>query len=323
MSLNFRLAAVLLLVLSAGCGGKVDPYRRQVNRALEATIQGQELRQEGELQRAARAFQRSLQISQRLDDQAGVARELNNLGATALEQGKLAAAREFFSQALVINQESGRTREAAINQANLATVAQKTGEWAAAGAHLHAACRAAELAQDRQLLAQLRVQEAGLALDQGQVAEAAALLGAIPPASLGSDQGSWYYQQGRLALAQGDPSRAWKHFALALAADRQQLRHSAMAADLRGQAEAAAALHDYQAAFAALGRAAQIYLALGQLTPAAACVAQLHQLKQRGGLPQPLTIYEEQLRLLQAEASRPAAETAPPLERQKTNVPND
>lgn len=312
MFLNLSLWFILL-TLVGGCGGKVDPYGRQVRRALETALQGQELYQEGDYLRAGRSWQKALQLSQSIDHQPGVAQSLNNLGALALEQGKLAAAREFFTQALAINQELGDFRELAVNLANLATVAQKAGNLPEAEAYLHRARQAAAVTSDTRLQARLQVQEAGLALDRGDLAGAASLLASLTPAALGADQGAWHYQQGRLALAQGDPLQAWNHFAAALAADRWQLRHTAMAADLLGQTEAALALKDHGRAFAALKRATQIYLALRQLEPARRCLARLRQLKETGRLPESLALYEAQLKDL--EALNPGTGTAAAPER--------
>ncbi len=125
MCLNFWVWFCLLAVVMCGCARRPDPFGRQVSRATDAGLRGQELLSEGEHRQAEKAFTKSLRINRSIDNPIGSARQLNNLAALALTRGDLPEAKNLFQQALFVNQGLGNDAGAAINLANLATIAQK------------------------------------------------------------------------------------------------------------------------------------------------------------------------------------------------------
>jgi len=298
----------VLAILAFGCAKRPDPYGRQVSRAMDASLQGQELLSEGEDRRAEKAFQKSLKINRSIDNPVGAARQLNNLAAVALTQGDLAEAKNLFQQALLINQELGDAGGAAINLANLATVAQKGGDLPKAERYLDQARDMARLSGLPRVRGQVLCQMAGLALDQQDPGTAAVLLEEARPAAREAEvQGSWNYQQGRLSLARGDTVKALPFFQEALAADRKILNRTAMGADLLGLGEAWEAQGDFSQSFLYYSRAFELYAIIGGRDKARLCLQSLRRVNKAGGLGRSLKPYEQQL-----ETSKAAAAPCPP-----------
>ncbi|WP_449244778.1 tetratricopeptide repeat protein [Desulfobacca acetoxidans] len=293
MRLDYCATFCLLAFLAAGCGGRYDPYGRQVNRALDASIQGEECFSQGELQRAEKAFQKSLGINRSIDNPSGTAIQLNNLGALALARGDAAAARDLFQRALDMNQDLGNRSGAATNLANLATVAQKVGDLPKAEQYLTMALQMAQQARAARVQGQVLCQAAGLALDQQDTATAAGFLEqARGMAQDPAVQGAWNYQHGRLALSQGNAEGAVAFFSQALAADRKLLQKSAMAADLLGLAEAWELRGDPAQSFQYYARSSEVYAALGNLAKVQTCLTGLRRVNAVGNLGRSLHLYK-------------------------------
>jgi tetratricopeptide (TPR) repeat protein len=259
-------------------------------------LTGQTRLGEGDLRRAERSFQQSLTISQGIDDPLGVAQQLNNLGAAALERGEFAQASEHFTRAREINQEYQAWAAASINLGNLATLAQKQGQLPQAARLLEEALDAADRANSPEARSRLLCQMAGLALDQNDLALAHNfLVKAKPQARHPHLQGSWNYQMGRLLQAQGDLEGARQHFLSALAFDRQVLDRSALAADLVALAEVAHAQGDLSAAFSYYERAFGVYDALRKSSLLPLYLERLRQLNAQGALGRNLAPFEARL----------------------------
>ena len=221
--------------MALGCAHRSDAYGRQVNRALDSSVQGQELLSEGKDQRAEKAFNKSLEINRSIDNPIGTARQLNNLAVVALTRGDLGEAKKLFQQALFIHQELNDAAGAAITLANLATLAQKEKHLAQAEGYLQEARDLARQSGSAKVSGQVLCQMAGLALDQQDIDTAARLLEeARPLAREPQVKGSWMYQQGRVFLAGGDTVKAMSAFQDALTADRTALNRPGMGADLQG-----------------------------------------------------------------------------------------
>ncbi len=316
------LGAILLLGLAilclTGCGRRPDPYGQQLSRAMEAGLRGQELLGEGQTRRAERAFSRSLEINQGLDNPAGTARQLNNLGAAALARQDLAQAADLFRQALFLNEQLGYAADAALNLANLAAVAQKSGDLGQAAQYLQEAREQARRAQSPRVLGQVLCQLAGLALDQHDPSAAAAFLAEAASANReAAVRGPWHYQQGRLYLSQGDLSQARDFFHQALTADRSTLNRLGMGADLQGLAQVEEAQGDYSRAFLYASRAFRLYAATHSWTKAQQCLETLRRLNHNGRLGQNLESLEKQMAV-----GRAAAAPCPPPRAAPTQTPS-
>ena len=186
-----------------GCARQPDPFGRQVSRATDASLQGQELLSEGKDRRAEKAFTKSLEINRSIDNPIGTARQLNNLAAVALTRGDLAEAKKLFQQALFVNQGLGNAAGAAINLANLATMAQKDGDLPQAERYLQEARNLARLSGSAKVRGQVLCQMAGLALDRQDPGTAAVLLEeAQPSAQAGRSPGRLELPAGKTVSGQ-------------------------------------------------------------------------------------------------------------------------
>jgi tetratricopeptide (TPR) repeat protein len=305
-----RLATTIcLLTISVwGCARPPDPFGRQVNRAMEASLQGQEFLSEGKGRRAERAFAKSLEINRSIDNPLGSAQQLNNLAAVALTRGKTDEARKLLQQALFINQGVGDAAEAAINLANLATIAQKGGNLPKAEGYLQEARDMARLSGSAKVKGQVLCQMAGLALDQHDPGTAAVLLAEARPVGQEAEvQGAWNYQQGRLMLFRGDSVKALDSFQKALAADRSILNKTGMGADLQGLGKVWEDQGDFLQAFLYYSRAFELYASTNSQEKAQLCLDALRRVNKSGGLGRSLKPFEQQL-----AASRAADAPCPP-----------
>jgi tetratricopeptide (TPR) repeat protein len=284
----------LAVLLVGGCAAKADPFGQQVKRIDEVSIAGEELFSRGDLKRSSRNFTRALTMSRSVDYPEGVAQQLNNLGAVALEEGDYAQAREHFTQAYNLNQERQQFVAASINQANLATVAAKQGQPAAASQHLLLAQDAARQSRSPQALGRVYLQWASFFLDQKDPAAAQDFLNrAQPLATTPELKGSLHHHRGRLALAQGDTGQALEMFALALNTDRSILDRAAMAADLFYLGEVYQTRGDLPPAWDNYVRAFDVYAGMGKKAQLAKCLKQLQEVNRQGGLGHSLERFEK------------------------------
>jgi tetratricopeptide (TPR) repeat protein len=287
-----RLGLAVLLI--AGCAAKADPFGQQIKRIDEVSIAGEELFSRGDLKRASRSFSRALTMSRSVDYPQGVAQQLNNLGAVALEEGDYEKARDHFTQAYNLNQERQQFAAASINQANLATVAQKQDKPAAANQHLLLAQDAAAQSRSPQALARVYLQWASFFLDQRDLASARDFLErAKPLATTPELKGSLYHHQGRLALAQGDSGQALEMLTLALQTDRSILDRAAMAADLFFLGEVHQARGDLPQAWDNYVRAFDVYAGMGKKVQLSRCLKRLQEVNRQGGLGHSLERFEK------------------------------
>ena len=295
MSLSAWGALGLLVLCLTGCGAKYDPYGQQVKRADDFSVQGQQSLSQGNLTKASKDFSRALDTSRSIDYPAGVAQQLNNLGAVALEQGDLAQAKKLVTQAWEINQNQQHWSDGSVNQANLATVAQKAGEWGQAAEHLQMAQDAALRTRDKTAQGRVLIRWASFYLDQQNPASAAASLDqARKLAHTSSLKGALAYQRGRLLLAQGQTSDAIASFGQALTSDRQILDRAAMGADLFSLGETHQLRGEMSQAWEYFSRAFDIYASLGKKAQTSRCLARLQEVNSQGGLGHSLESFQKQ-----------------------------
>ena len=282
------------LVLLVGCGASRSPYGKQVNKVENYSDRGDEWYGKGDLPRAMKDYHKALELSQGMDYQPGVARQLNNLGAVSLEQGDLSRAREFFTRAWEINRHQGNWAEASTNQANLATVAQKAGNRGAAAQHLAQAEEVARLSKDKAALARIYCRWAGFYLDQMELSRTEEYLNlARPLARAPASKAALAHQQGRLALARGDAQTAIAHLIHALEEDRKLLDRAAIAADLYFLGEAFRLQQDWPQAFDYYARAFDVFATLGRQAPLQDCLKRLKEANREGFLNRPLERFEK------------------------------
>ena len=86
----------------------------------------------GDYAEAARQYQRSLDIDERLGDQAGVATSYHNLGALAQERGDYEEAARQYQRSLDINERLGNQAGMAASYHELGILAQNRGDYAEA-----------------------------------------------------------------------------------------------------------------------------------------------------------------------------------------------
>jgi tetratricopeptide (TPR) repeat protein len=294
ISPKFWLQLGLALLLLWGCGAHRDPYGQQLKRVDDLSLQGEHWFSQGDYPRANRDFSRALDLSRAIDYPTGVAQQLNNLAAVALEKGELEEARKLFTQAWEINVSQQNWGEASTNQANLATVAQKAGEPGLVEEHLKAAEEAALKSPSRPALGRVYIRWANFSLDQQRLPQARQYLEQAQSLARTPDlKGALQHQWGRLSLAQGDTTAALTHFNQALKFDRDMLDRAAMAADLFYLGETHRLRRDWPQAFSYFERAFDVYAALGKKTPLADCRKRLQEANTQGGLGYSLKRFEE------------------------------
>ena len=284
----------LMVLVASGCAAKQDPFGQQVQRIDEISIAGEDLFSRGDLKRASRNFTRALTLSRSVDYPQGVAQQLNNLGAVALEEGDYQKARDHFTQAYNLNQDRQQFAAASINQANLATVAAKQGKPAEAAQHLQAAQDAAWLSRSPQALGRVYLQWASFYLDQNDPAAAQDyLVRAQPLATTPGLKGTLCHHQGRLALDRGDTSQALEKFGQALSLDRAILDRAAMGADLFCLGEVYQTRGDLARAWDNFVRAFDVYAGLGKQAQLTRCLKRLREVNREGQMGHSLERFEK------------------------------
>jgi tetratricopeptide (TPR) repeat protein len=289
-----RWVGLGLAALVVGCAARQAPFAQQVQRIDDVAIQGEKLFGQGNLKRATHDFSRALTLSRDVDYPQGVAQQLNNLGAVALEEGDLPKARDLFTQAYNLNSQHQQWGAASINQANLATVAQKTGKTGEAVQHLQAAQDAASQAASSPARARVYLQWAGFCLDQNDLPAAADFLKrAQPLATTAELKGTLAHHSGRLALAQGQTTQALENFTQALSLDRSILDRAAMAGDLFFLGELYRTQGALFLAWDCYARAFDVFAGLGRKSQMLQCLKRLQQVNREGQLGQSLERFEQ------------------------------
>jgi tetratricopeptide (TPR) repeat protein len=102
---------------------------------------------------AADLYQQSLDLSTRLDYDAGRAHALNALAGLALRRGEITGAANMMTDALILADQCGESRLVGMLQQNLGIVADIRGNPAAALAHYRVSLRTFEATNDQQLMA--------------------------------------------------------------------------------------------------------------------------------------------------------------------------
>jgi predicted ATPase len=121
----------------------------------------------GHYAQALRLSHQSLLRHRALDDTAGEALCLNNLGALTLDRGEHEAAREHLREGLALCEKHGLVATRALILANLTELAVKVGDADAAEFHAHRALELVHATGNRALASWLKVQTAVLALRRG------------------------------------------------------------------------------------------------------------------------------------------------------------
>ncbi len=118
----------LLCCLALGCGGtsKLVDMREE---AVKQNENGYQYYRESKWGQAQAKFNEALKLNRLIDHPEGMAANLNNLGAIALEQGKLADAEKYYRDALRMAEEAGNGRGIGESLNNLGVVYMKLGRW--------------------------------------------------------------------------------------------------------------------------------------------------------------------------------------------------
>ncbi len=118
----------LLCCLALGCGGpsKLVDMRED---AVKQNEDGYKYYRESKWGQAQAKFNEALKLNRLIDHPEGIAANLNNLGAIALEQGKLADAEKYYRDALRMAEEAGNGRGLGEALNNLGVVYTKLGRW--------------------------------------------------------------------------------------------------------------------------------------------------------------------------------------------------
>ena len=118
----------LLCCLAPGCGGtsKLVDMREE---AVKQNENGYQYYRESKWGQAQAKFNEALKLNRLIDHPEGMAANLNNLGAIALEQGKLADAEKYYRDALRMAEEAGNGRGIGESLNNLGVVYTKLGRW--------------------------------------------------------------------------------------------------------------------------------------------------------------------------------------------------
>ena len=118
----------LLCCLALGCGGtsKLVDMRED---AVKRNEDGYKYYRESKWGQAQAKFNEALKLNRLIDHPEGMAANLNNLGAIALEQGKLADAEKYYRDALLMEEEGGNGRGIGEALNNLGVVYMKLGRW--------------------------------------------------------------------------------------------------------------------------------------------------------------------------------------------------
>jgi tetratricopeptide (TPR) repeat protein len=134
--------------------------------------QGSVLRDRGRTSDAEPLYQRSLDISIRLDYESGHAHALNCLGSLAQRRGDIIAAANLLTTALALADNCGETRLVGMIQQNLGILADIRGNPAAAEAHYLVSLRTFEATNDLQPMCWVLNNLGYLYMKEGRLEEA-------------------------------------------------------------------------------------------------------------------------------------------------------
>jgi tetratricopeptide (TPR) repeat protein len=254
-----RLLVFLLLAAGlAGCGAQ--PRQSSAARqdaAVEANRRGEGYVRHGELENAARSYGEALRLSQSLEDAEGIAANAINLSIVRQRQGRFAEARD--SLAAVLEQPNLRFSPARLAEVSLRHALLELDQNRFAGAADWMKQAADHCAGRCRLAAAIHNVSAQLALQAGQVEQAAAAARAARDASRGAGDRAELANALRLlgisSLKQGDAAAARADLEQALELDRELGAPRKIALDLLALGRAAALAGDREAARAYYARA--------------------------------------------------------------------
>lgn len=129
----------------------------------------------GELSKARRLYDESLEIHRRLGVQRGAAVTLNNLAALAFVQGDISIASQLYDESLEINRELGDQLTIALTLKNLATIAKDEGDISTAHRLNEESLEIKRRIDDQQGIARSLLLSGALAQEQDDMARARSL----------------------------------------------------------------------------------------------------------------------------------------------------
>ena len=238
-----KLLLLVLAALAAGCSAppKASTAARQ-EAALEANRKGEAYVRHGELESAARSYREALRLSQSLEDADGIAANAINLSIVRQRQGRFAEARAGLGA--VLQQKNLRFSPARMAEVSLRHALLDLDQGNPSGAADWVAKAAGHCAERCALSAAIHNVRAQLALQAGQLEEAAAAARAAHEASRGAGDRAELANALRLAglvsLRNADALGARRSLEQALEIDRELGAPRKIALDLLALGQAAA-----------------------------------------------------------------------------------
>ena len=241
----------------------------------------------GDYAEAARQYQRSLDIKERLDDQAGMAASYHQLGALAQSRGDYAEAVRQYQRSLDIEERLGNQAGMAASYHNLGLLAQNRGDYEEATRQTQRALDISERLGNQASMAASYHNLGILAQNRGDYAEAARQyqrsLDTFERLGDRAGMATSYHNLGILAQNRGDYAEATRQTQRALDIS-ERLGNQASTARIYGQLGLLAQLRgDYEEAARQTQRALDTFERLGDQAGVARSYHQLGSLAQDRG----------------------------------------
>ena len=242
----------------------------------------------GDYDEAARQYQRSLDINERLGDQAGMAASYHQLGRLAELRGDYAEAARQYQRSLDISERLGDQAGMARGYHQLGILAQDRGDYAEAARQYQRALDIDERLGDQASMAASYHQLGRLAHDRGDYAEAARQyqrsLDINERLGNQASMAASYHQLGILAQDRGDYAEAARQYQRSLDINERLGDQAGMAASYHQLGMLAQDRGDYEEAARQYQRSLDINERLGNQADMAASYSQIGSLvAERGG----------------------------------------